>query len=497
MRLLLATLVLSSFGCVDQANFTPIGQITLTGPEQTLVIRSQGIVEIPISVTRGTGQDGDISLSATGLPQGVEFDPYVLPAGQTQGAVTLRASNPELGGHTVFNLHAQARGEMTATASIKLLTVGAVGAVDAGYGVGGRVSISGNVDRDCRTWQLAGGKLLVDRSPLDGISLTRLLANGEPDAAFGIGGTLSLSPVTGTMARARNTSVFINVLPDDRILVGATGDDPGVEGRYNAVITFRLSKNGTVDSSYGTGGFVAMLGAIRLWGMTATPTGEALLWHNATGSGPMMTRLNNDGSFAATSPYFTAFGVAAADILLQPDGKPVMLVNEGGGYALVRLTNSLNLDPSFGRSGITPVAGVPLRWSPRSDGSFFGVGARYDFPTTGSISAYVAHYQSNWVPVSGFEAGGIALTDVPTFLGSSIETEGGTLASANVEGQARLLFLNDKGRRDLDFGVGGWRTVSTLAAGASESTLTAVGMHNAVLSYSVSGQSCELYRIWK
>lgn len=495
MRLLPSMLVFTVFGCVDQSSFTPIGEISLTGPAKALVIRSRGTIDVPVSVERGTGQDGEIRISSAGLPTGVELDPLVLPPGVTEGSVTLRAAAPELDVTTLFSLTAEARGGKVASTTLSLHTIGEVGTVDSSYGLAGKVTIASNIDRDCRTLQLPGGAVLVDSSPLDAISFTKLLPSGSPDSTFGINGTLTFSPLFGSITRSRNTSTFIAQLPNGRFLVAATGDDPSVEGRYDALIVLRLNANGSLDPTYGVNGFIVIPGALRLWGMVVTPAEESLLLHYATGVGPTMTKLQSNGAFAAAASY-TTFETSSSDMMMQPDGKAVAVANEGGGYALVRFTNSLQLDPSFGRNGIMPLAGVPLFWDARSDGSFFGVGIRYNYLTPGTAGGHAVHFDKSWRPLPGFEMGGVTMLDT-TMWYSSVEAEGGTLISGLVDGQAGLLLLTTSGQKASDFGVNGWRVVAPLPVGWGGLHLVATGPYKAVLSHSINGQSCQLYRIWR
>lgn len=491
-------LVFAALGCVDQASFTPIGEISLTGPAEALVIRSRGTVAVPFSVDRGTGQDGAITISAAGLPSGVELEPYELPVGVSQGSVTLRATMPELGNTTPFSLVAEASGGKVASITLSLRTIGEAGTVDSSYGVAGRITIASNIDRYCSTRMFVDGSVLLDSSPLDGVGLTKLLSTGSPDSSFGNSGTLLLSPLVGSLTRARFTSVLMEVLPDGRILIGATGDDPSIQGRNDSIVIFRVAANGAIDGSFGTNGFVVIDGPGRLHGMATAVNGDSFIWYSRTAIGDaIMTRLQPNGAFGGSSPPFSTFSPAASDLLVQSDGKLVMLVNEGGGYSLVRLTSSLQLDPSFGRGGIMPIAGTPTIWVHRADGSFFGVGGRYNFPTPGNIAAHAVHFDSSWKPLMGFDMGGVTMTDVPNFLASSTETTGGTLASVAIEGEARLLFLSSEGRRDLDFGTRGWRVVTQLPLNAGGLGLTATNDYHALMSISVPGQSCQLYRIWR
>jgi uncharacterized delta-60 repeat protein len=177
---------------------------------------------------------------------------------------------------------------------------------------------------------------------------------GQLDSTFGTGGifTTNYTGPDDTM----DTAVAIQ--SDGKIVVG--GSNPG------GPVLMRLNTNGTLDSSFGTGGVVNnsfdnILGLV--FGIVIQPDGKIVA--GAAGfTGGSVGRFNSDGSvdttfgnggFTVSKSLNSGPGILSA-IALQADGK--ILVTGAG--LLGRYTGTGQLDPSFGSggSGIAPLNSV-------------------------------------------------------------------------------------------------------------------------------------------
>ncbi len=137
------------------------------------------------------------------------------------------------------------------------------GDLDVRFGTHGQTEIPGQVD-SAALIPLPNGRILVfgvrgdPGARSDGsIAVARLLANGEPDAAFGPGGHLDLR--LGSEAPPVPTDALL--LPDGRVLVAGyfTGNESGPwpddQRRSRAPgWLVRLSSDATIDPTFGVGG---------------------------------------------------------------------------------------------------------------------------------------------------------------------------------------------------------------------------------------------------
>ncbi len=174
---------------------------------------------------------------------------------------------------------------------------------------------------------------------------------GQLDSTFGTGGifTTNYTSPDATVATA------VAIQSDSKIIVGGTTS--------NGPALARLNTNGTLDSSFGSGGIVnssfSNLDAV-VFGIAIQPNGQIVA--GAAGfDGGSVGRFNSDGSvdtsfgnggFAVSRALNSGPGILSA-LALQPDGD--ILVTGGG--LLGRYTTTGQLDTTFGSggSGIAPL----------------------------------------------------------------------------------------------------------------------------------------------
>src|SRR5262245_31752426 len=130
-----------------------------------------------------------------------------------------------------------------------ILRYDADGNVDASFGTGGRVDLATPAFARA-ILPLADGTILVagqttyNRYPA---AIMRLLADGTPDMTFGTGGAVD----TGTAAGGNLSPVALAVVDADHVVAGGTDDGTNfVLAKYDAA--------GTLDAMFGVGGRVAM-----------------------------------------------------------------------------------------------------------------------------------------------------------------------------------------------------------------------------------------------
>ncbi|MBI1915606.1 MAG: tandem-95 repeat protein [Planctomycetes bacterium] len=191
-------------------------------------------------------------------------------------------------------------------------------------------------------------------------ALSRFTPLGQPDSTFA-GGTALVN------FGGDDEALALATLPDGRILAG--GYTTAAGGQRNFALV-RLNANGTLDNTFGSGGRVVLdLGGDDvLRGLALQQRDGSIIAAGSTTAGGTsdfaVVRLTSTG---ALDPTFGSGGVFRLDfggndearaVTLQADNKIVVAgsaVVTGGGpdrdMALVRLTTSGQLDPTFGSGG--------------------------------------------------------------------------------------------------------------------------------------------------
>ncbi len=170
---------------------------------------------------------------------------------------------------------------------------------------------------------------------------------GVLDSAFGTAGVV-------TTAIVNATHISVAVQPADGKIVVA-GDS-----RLATIDVIRYNTNGTLDTTFGTGG-VANAGNGTIINQVLIQTdGKIVVAGNDTpgttfgNTAFFIKRLNSNGSVDNTVQPFVDIGVGrdiAIALALQSDGKFLVLGTANGEPILVRLNSDGSLDTSFGVRG--------------------------------------------------------------------------------------------------------------------------------------------------
>jgi uncharacterized delta-60 repeat protein len=221
-------------------------------------------------------------------------------------------------------------------------------------------------------------------------AFARLDATGTLDPAFGAGGT--------TMMQFLGMSAFSSGLAIDQAkgFVGnATLTTPTALVGTDHHVVFRVSADGTLDTSFGSSGVVD-LGAGEAGGLALAPDG-AIVTAGAQGDHFAITRLDPtgaiDSSFGAggwTSLFDT--GSNATDVEVASDGT-ILAVGKGGlGMAWARVTSAGVPDPAFGDGGTNSVALGAVANALAVRAGCFAVTVGSQFTSTTLISATIARF---------------------------------------------------------------------------------------------------------
>jgi uncharacterized delta-60 repeat protein len=247
------------------------------------------------------------------------------------------------------------------------------GSLDASFGAGGEVSTSfgPNNDEAYSVTLQADGKIVVAGASdfSRHLALVRYDVDGSLDASFGSGGMLTTTVPDGFGEAAKS----VKIQPDGKIIVAGYSS---VLGSKTDFVLVRYNSDGSLDSSFGTGGEVATdLGSRSdaANSIVLLPDGKILVV-GTTGDGPIgsapdqpgldfaLARYNSDGSLD------TSFGAATAlngPAFFAEDTAPTVLnarasvhdaeLDAANSYAGASLTlarhGGANAEDVFGASG--------------------------------------------------------------------------------------------------------------------------------------------------
>ena len=195
-----------------------------------------------------------------------------------------------------------------------------------------------------------------------------LKPSGPLDRSFGTGGVVVTATAPGSGADVQNG---IAIQPDGKILVGGESDMGDDEGGFQWRIT-RYTRNGNLDTSFGSGGTVltsmSSIGEFdeRLIALALQDDGKIVAagWvENPLGvQNSALVRYNSDGTLDTT---FGSGGKVVTDVASEPDHdfiNQVVIDSSGrivvaGGCRTIFLGRYLpggTLDPSFNTAGPRP-----------------------------------------------------------------------------------------------------------------------------------------------
>ena len=293
------------------------------------------------------------------------------------------------------------------------------------------------------------GKIVVAGFTADtwSFALARLNSDGTLDSTFGAGGKVI------TAASGLNTQIYdLAIQPDGKIVAAGGNRDAGAARNF---LVARYLANGTLDATFGSSGLAYTYffgwGGIGQ-GVVVQPDGKIVeIGEAASATYPFnslgVVRFDSDGTldstFGSGGKVATGFegGAAGTDIALQPDGKLVGVgwarTNYGqAGFGLARFNTDGTLDSSFGTGGTvwTNFGQWARSVALRDDGKI--VAAGYALPPNYVSTFALAQYNSDGSLDTSFGTGGTVTT--PFTQGSAmvnglaIQSDGKIVAGGNV-----------------------------------------------------------------
>ncbi len=297
-------------------------------------------------------------------------------------------------------------------------------------------------------------------------ALARYNPNGTLDASFGSGGKVTTPIASGTNP---DTAQAVAVRADGKIVVAGSSDTGSGTGTGFAVV--RYNPNGTLDTSFGSGGKVITFfgsggdyaSGLAVQGNKVLVVGET--YNSLSARDFALVRYDNNGALDST---FGSGGVVKTDfssgsydignsVVVQEDGNIVVAGHTHGNFALARYTPSGALDLSFDADGkVTTHFGSGGAFAydvaVQEDGKIVAAG----YADNGSNTDFgVARYRTNGSLDGEFGSGGMAMVDFGSYdkgCGLALQDDGKmVIAGQSDNSYFALARLNDDGSADASF----------------------------------------------
>ncbi|HEY2513992.1 MAG TPA: hypothetical protein VGI39_24160, partial [Polyangiaceae bacterium] len=409
-------------------------------PSPLSVIRGQS-ADVTVTITPGPG-DGlyPVAVSVNGLPTAVTTSPLTIPAGSTQGTLTLTAQ---------ANANLTIDGALTVTAAsptfkhdkpLGLIVRDPSGALDLTFGVGGIANVAlAGAHANAAIAQRGlvvqpDGKILFAGNTLVGngfdyeMVLGRLSDVGVLDPNFGTGGLVAMNEPNHVV----DAPAAMRLLPSGKVVLGGFTLVPNDPNSPHAFLAAQFDDHGKLDGSFGIGGFVS-----------------------------------EDVGSVDSKGY---------DLAVLPDGKLEMGGFSGSDFAFVRLTSGGGLDTSFGPSGdgtmvnITAGSGTVTTLAPLADGSVLaGIGSTSFLVTHVTTAGTVdLSYGTQGYATIAAAAPLTGITDSLLVAHGYALFVGATSAAGSTPGSVQIIRLDANGKLDSVFGKNGY--VTTVIPGGNTTT---------------------------
>ncbi len=416
-------------------------------------------------------------------------------------------------------------GTNAAQTGMALMRLNANGSLDTTFGSSGQVvtyfpESTNNLEIARGIALTSSGQILVVGCHGYGsgntVLLARYNANGSLDTTFGSGGeATTANAVSGVSALA--------IQPDGKfVVVGAENYTTNAYGPVSEGVVLRYNANGSLDTTFGSGGIVTTLLPFGATPYFTRNTGVAIYPNAGTANDGRIVvagwvrtvtaagygeqewaavRYNPDGSLDSTfgngvgyeiipDPKFTYPYENANAVAIQADGKPILVGVAGGagssaGYSQVaRLNVDGSLDSTFGSGGLvataigtrTPTASYFYAAALQPDGKILAAGAA-DMDNSSNKHVFtLARYLPSEPQVGSFTA-----SPNPVTPGTSVTLAASNITDGNAGSTITLVtfyYVDGTGTKQvLGYGTqtspGVWTLTSTVSLAPGSYTLYA------------------------
>jgi uncharacterized delta-60 repeat protein len=290
------------------------------------------------------------------------------------------------------------------------------GSLDTSFGGAGQVltDLGSTLDRAEDVVVQQDGKIVAVGYSGGQLALVRYNANGSLDASFG--GT---GKILANVGRGSSDAAFrVSLQADSKIVVAGT-TTPTHTSNVDLFVE-RYNANGSLDTSFGTGGKVTthfaepltLLASGQGFDLAIDPntspldpnSGKIVVVSQLQGGPAVLVRYSTDGSldtsFGAGVGYVTASKLYLPAVAIQSDDRIVVSAESSGGIAVARFNADGTPDSTFGSGGlvVTTLANRALRPDAvtiQADGRVVVAGTQQTSPASNAIGNFLlARYNS-------------------------------------------------------------------------------------------------------
>jgi uncharacterized delta-60 repeat protein len=318
------------------------------------------------TVRRESGFDGAVSISLTGLPEGVTAPAITIASDATTAELRLEAAAAAAHSLPTTVTAKGTSGDQSASQALTVTVHGPPGSLDTSFS-GGVVTTPVGTSEDyaeAMAVQPDGKVLVAGRARAgagDDFALVRYERDGSLDTSFGTGGK-----VTTEIGSQNDAAYAIALQPDGKILLAGLTD---IATNNTDFALVRYNPDGSRDTGFGTQGVVVTpigTGADKAYAIVLQPDGKIVVGGESsttsTGVDFALARYNPDGSldtsFGEGGKVVTPIQAGTTRdsiyaLILQDVGGEKRIVAAGGetDFVLARYTASGALDTSFGAGG--------------------------------------------------------------------------------------------------------------------------------------------------
>ncbi|MEO6391783.1 MAG: FG-GAP-like repeat-containing protein, partial [Pyrinomonadaceae bacterium] len=387
------------------------------------------------------------------------------------------------------------------------------GSLDTSFGTGGKVIMNVGITgapseaQDVAVQQ--DGKIVFAGWSGPGtnrnFAVLRYLPNGLPDTSFDGDGQVSTDFLNG------NDQAFaVAVQADGKIVAAGYASN----GTNDFVALARYNTDGSLDASFGSGGKLttAVLGIYDyVYDLIVQPDGKIVAagyGYNGSNSDIALVRYNSNGSLDTSfgSGGKTIIPVLSSDdeayaVVLQADGKIVATGSAYNGTSLVftavRVNANGTLDSTFDGDGRLTTAIPSTREGANSvviqpDGKIVTAGIRDDNFTT---AIALTRYNSNGSLDTTFDGDGQIITTGGIANSIALQTNGKIVVGGSSNSDFALYRYNTDGSLDASYGIGG-KAAFDVAGGATDTiSCLALDSTGRAIVGGISGQYFAVARV--
>jgi uncharacterized delta-60 repeat protein len=336
------------------------------------------------------------------------------------------------------------------------------------------------------------GKIVVaGAGASNGDFLVRLNINGTLDSSFGSGGIASFAP------QQISFGFFALAIQSDGKIVAAA--DGALNGREAVMQVARVNTDGSLDTSFGSGGFTGAIDfPLESGNLALQPDGKILVAAGVDGELCEMARFTAGGQTDTTFgkgagvinlayPGPTQIAVQASGKILVAAGEPARLVFQAQPApqpgSITRYNSNGTIDKTFGSLGTVASVASASALVLQSDGKIVIAGSltsKLNAPATANDVGFgIVRYRSNGTLDKSFGTNGIAIVDfganapVSGAFALAIQSNGdfvaagaagGTIFQNKIVSAFGLTRFTSAGKLDTTFGSKGI-VITTVATG--------------------------------